>query len=105
MEDETNLPEWVQSKLTLSKEYIDTVRDYLKSEMIKQSQDMAEMQPQPEMEEVPAEAVEQPLQERYMLKRPVGRPSAKSKMLDAKGASEVDSKGQVVYTNKKNGGK
>jgi hypothetical protein len=106
MEDETNLPEWVQSKLTLSKEYIDTVRDYLKSEMIKQSQDMAEMQPQPEMEQVPVEMpVEQSLQEKYVLKRPVGRPSAKSKMLDAKGASEVDSKGQVVYTNKKNGGK
>jgi hypothetical protein len=28
---DANLPEWVQSKLTLTKEYIDTVRDYLKS--------------------------------------------------------------------------
>jgi hypothetical protein len=105
MEDETNLPEWVQSKLTLSKEYIDTVRDYLKSEMIKQSQDMAEMQPQPEMVEVPAEAVEMPveqsLQEKYVLKRPVGRPSAKSKMLDAKGGTELSEKGEVVYTRNK----
>jgi hypothetical protein len=101
MEDETNLPEWVQSKLTLSKEYIDTARDYLKSEMIKQSQDMAEMQTQPEMEEVPAEAVEQSLQERYVLKRPVGRPSKKSKMLDAKGGTELSEKGEVVYTRNK----
>jgi hypothetical protein len=30
--DHENLPEWVQSKLTLATEYIDTVRDYLKSE-------------------------------------------------------------------------
>lgn len=29
---DANLPEWVQSKLTLAKEYIDTVRDYMKSE-------------------------------------------------------------------------
>jgi hypothetical protein len=101
MEDETNLPEWVQSKLTLSKEYIDTARDYLKSEMIKQSQDMPEMQPQPEMIEVPAEAVEQSLQERYVLKRPVGRPSKKSKMLDAKGGTELSEKGEVVYTRNK----
>jgi len=93
MEDETNLPEWVQSKLTLAKEYIDTARDYLKSEMIKQSQDIAEMQPQPE--------IEQSLQEKYVLKRPVGRPSAKSKRLDAKGESEINSKGEVVYTKSK----
>jgi hypothetical protein len=98
MDDNANLPEWVQSKLTLAKEYIDTVRDYLKSEMIKQSEEMPAVEVQPE-------AQEEALQERYVLKRPVGRPSEKSKMLDAKGASEVDSKGQVVYTNKKNGGK
>jgi hypothetical protein len=30
--EDANLPEWVQSKMTLAKEYIDTVRDYLKSE-------------------------------------------------------------------------
>jgi hypothetical protein len=30
--DEDNLPEWVQSKITLAKEYIDTARDYMKSE-------------------------------------------------------------------------
>jgi hypothetical protein len=30
--EDANLPEWVQSKLTLAKEYIDTVRDYMKSE-------------------------------------------------------------------------
>jgi len=30
--DQDNLPEWVQSKITLAKEYIDTARDYMKSE-------------------------------------------------------------------------
>jgi hypothetical protein len=30
--DEDNLPEWVQSKITLAKEYVDTARDYMKSE-------------------------------------------------------------------------
>jgi hypothetical protein len=31
--EDANLPEWVQSKLTLAKDYIDTVRDYMKSEV------------------------------------------------------------------------
>jgi hypothetical protein len=31
--EDANLPEWVQSKLTLAKEYIDTVRDYMKAEV------------------------------------------------------------------------
>ena len=43
------------------------------------------------------------LEERYVLKRPVGRPSNKSKLLDAKGETEVNSKGEVVYTKKKEG--
>ncbi len=30
--NDANLPEWVQSKMTLAKDYIDTVRDYMKSE-------------------------------------------------------------------------
>jgi hypothetical protein len=31
--EDANLPEWVQSKLTLAKDYIDTVRDYMKAEV------------------------------------------------------------------------
>lgn len=31
LEDNTNLPEWVQSKITLSKDYLQTVSDYLAS--------------------------------------------------------------------------
>lgn len=30
--DDDNLPEWVQSKITKATDYIDSVRDYLKSE-------------------------------------------------------------------------
>jgi hypothetical protein len=30
--DDDNLPEWVQSKLTKATDYVDSVRDYLKSE-------------------------------------------------------------------------
>jgi len=30
--DNDNLPEWVQSKITKATDYIDSVRDYLKSE-------------------------------------------------------------------------
>lgn len=29
--DDDNLPEWVQSKITKATDYIDTVRDYMKS--------------------------------------------------------------------------
>jgi hypothetical protein len=31
LEDNTNLAEWVQSKITLSADYISTVRDYMQS--------------------------------------------------------------------------
>jgi len=30
--DDDNLPEWVQNKITKATDYIDSVRDYLKSE-------------------------------------------------------------------------
>jgi hypothetical protein len=42
LDDEENLPEWVQSKITLAKDYIDTARDYLKSESMED--DMGEEQ-------------------------------------------------------------
>jgi hypothetical protein len=32
LRDEENLPEWVQKKITLAKEYIDTARDYMSSQ-------------------------------------------------------------------------
>jgi dolichyl-phosphate-mannose--protein O-mannosyl transferase len=32
LEDDTNLPEWVQSKITLAKEYIQSAADYITSE-------------------------------------------------------------------------
>jgi len=32
LKDEENLPEWVQKKITLAKEYIDTARDYMSSQ-------------------------------------------------------------------------
>lgn len=31
LHDEDNLPEWVQSKLTLAQDYIVTIKDYLKA--------------------------------------------------------------------------
>ena len=31
LEDDTNMAEWVQSKITLSADYISTVRDYMQS--------------------------------------------------------------------------
>jgi serine protease inhibitor len=31
LEDETNIAEWVQSKITLSADYMSTVRDYMQS--------------------------------------------------------------------------
>ena len=31
LRDEENMPEWIQSKITLSQDYISTVRDYLHS--------------------------------------------------------------------------
>jgi hypothetical protein len=41
LRDEENLPEWVQKKITLAKEYIDTARDY----MLSQHAERAEEQP------------------------------------------------------------
>jgi hypothetical protein len=41
LKDEENLPEWVQKKITLAKEYIDTARDY----MLTQHAERAEEQP------------------------------------------------------------
>jgi hypothetical protein len=32
LEDDSNLPEWVQAKITKATDYLDSVRDYLKSE-------------------------------------------------------------------------
>lgn len=32
LDDNENMPEWVQSKITKATDYIDSVRDYLKSE-------------------------------------------------------------------------
>jgi len=31
LSDQENMPEWIQSKITLSQDYISTVRDYLHS--------------------------------------------------------------------------
>jgi Fe-S-cluster containining protein len=33
IQDETNMPEWVQGKITLAKDYIQTVSDYLASDV------------------------------------------------------------------------
>ena len=41
LKDEENLPEWVQKKITLAKEYIDTARDY----MLSQHAERAEEEP------------------------------------------------------------
>lgn len=32
LDDDENMPEWVQNKITKATDYIDSVRDYLKSE-------------------------------------------------------------------------
>lgn len=32
LKDDDNLPEWVQSKITKATDYIDSVRDYMKSQ-------------------------------------------------------------------------
>jgi hypothetical protein len=100
--DNDNLPEWVQSKITLAKEYIDTARDYMKSQSMEQAQ-QTELVPVEEPQPVHSqpEVEEESLQERYVLKRPKGRPSNKSKAMDAKGSSEMNEKGEVVYTRSK----
>ena len=33
LEDDTNMPEWVQNKITKAADYIDTARDYMKNEL------------------------------------------------------------------------
>ena len=35
LSDNDNMPEWVQSKITKATDYIDTARDYMKSEVNK----------------------------------------------------------------------
>lgn len=35
VEPNTDLPEWVQSKITLAQDYIQTANDYMKTEMTK----------------------------------------------------------------------
>jgi len=39
LRDEENLPEWVQKKITLAKEYIDTARDYMLSQHAERSEE------------------------------------------------------------------
>jgi hypothetical protein len=39
LKDEENLPEWVQKKITLAKEYIDSARDYMSSQHAEQSEE------------------------------------------------------------------
>lgn len=36
LEDDTNLPEWVQSKITLASDYIQTATDYMEGELDKE---------------------------------------------------------------------
>jgi serine protease inhibitor len=38
IQDETNMPEWVQGKITLAKDYIQTVSDYLASDVQQEGQ-------------------------------------------------------------------
>jgi hypothetical protein len=46
LRDEENLPEWVQKKITLAKEYIDTARDYMLSQHAERAEEpMAEKAP------------------------------------------------------------
>jgi hypothetical protein len=37
LDDDTNLPEWVQSKITLAEDYISTASNYLQSEMTEEA--------------------------------------------------------------------
>lgn len=55
LQDEENLPEWVQAKITLASDYIDTARDYMKAK--KAGQDF------PEPVEGEEEAVLEPVEE------------------------------------------
>jgi len=43
LKDDTNMAEWVQSKITLSADYISTVRDYMTSEMNEQVKPIEEL--------------------------------------------------------------
>lgn len=38
LDDNTNLPEWVQSKITLAEDYISTASNYMQSEMTEESE-------------------------------------------------------------------
>jgi len=38
LDDTTNLPEWVQSKITLAEDYISTASNYMQSEMTEESE-------------------------------------------------------------------
>ena len=44
LSDDENMPEWVQNKITKAKDYIDTARDYLKSD-VKEATDISELSP------------------------------------------------------------
>lgn len=44
LEADDNLPEWVQKKITLSMDYIDTARDYMKSKKHAQSEHIDELE-------------------------------------------------------------
>jgi hypothetical protein len=44
LHDDTDLPEWVQSKITLAKEYIDTARDYIKAEAQEEAEEHVEVE-------------------------------------------------------------
>jgi hypothetical protein len=45
LEDNTNIAEWVQSKITLSADYITTVRDYMNSEVNEEAESVDEAGP------------------------------------------------------------
>ncbi len=44
MDENTNLPEWVQSKITLAEDYISTAANYLRGELKESTEDSVEMQ-------------------------------------------------------------
>ncbi len=54
LEDQTNLPEWVQSKITLAQDYILTAADYMEGEMNEGYGGKFPKQWQKEMEKVPS---------------------------------------------------
>ena len=64
--DDENLPEWVQAKITLASDYIDTARDYMKAK--KDGKDFPEPKEDEEGEEKEAEAEKEPKVELEPLK-------------------------------------